>query len=93
MVYLRAVLGLGHGYQKLEDGLRLGHQRGDGVDDRCELGVRFNTWRNKEEKKKRKKKLNQKDGWLMGFRKQLCHTSGSRSLSPTNISEVLLSFL
>lgn len=47
-VYLCAVLGLGHSEQKLEDGLRLGHQRGDGVDDRCELGVRFNTWINKE---------------------------------------------
>lgn len=41
--YLSAVLGSGHGRQELENGLRLGHQRGDGMDDRSELGVGFNS--------------------------------------------------
>lgn len=45
--YLCTILGSGHGYQQLENGLRLGHQRGDGVDDGCEFGVRFNTWNTK----------------------------------------------
>lgn len=44
-LYLCTVLGLGHSDQELENGLGLWHQRGDGVDDRCELGVRFNTWK------------------------------------------------
>ena len=43
ILYLCTVLGLGHGCQELEYRLRLGHQRGDGVDDRRELGVRFNA--------------------------------------------------
>lgn len=43
-VYLCTVLGLGHGRQELEYGLGLGHQRGDGMDDSCELRVRSNTW-------------------------------------------------
>lgn len=43
--HLRAVLRLGHGDQELEDGLRLGHERGDGVDDGGELGVGFDTCR------------------------------------------------
>lgn len=45
ILYLCTVLGLGHSYQQLENGLGLRHQRGDGVDDRCELGVWFNTWK------------------------------------------------
>lgn len=40
-VYLSAVLRLGHGRQELENGLRLRHQRGDGMDDCGEPGVRF----------------------------------------------------
>lgn len=44
IIYLCTVLGLGHSYQELEYGLRLRHQRRDGVDDRCELRVRFHTW-------------------------------------------------
>lgn len=50
ILYLCAVLGLGHSHQELEYGLRLGHQRRDGMDDRCELGVRFNAWNKQREK-------------------------------------------
>lgn len=64
LVYLCAVLGLGHSHQELENGLGLRHQRGDGVDDRCEPGVRLNTWTNKD-------KQSQQDGLLRQFRKQL----------------------
>lgn len=46
--YLCTVLGLGHSDQKLEYGLGLGHQRGDGVDDGGELWVRFNTCKTTE---------------------------------------------
>lgn len=47
-LYLCTVLGLGHSYQELEYGLGLGHQRGDSMDDRCELGVWFNSWNTTE---------------------------------------------
>lgn len=70
LVYLCAVLGLGHSDQELENGLGLRHQRRDGVDDRCELGVRLNTWTNKD-------KQSQKDGSLGQPRMPLGHTSES----------------
>lgn len=47
-IYLCTVLGFGHSYQQLEYRLGLGHQRGDGVDDRSELRVRFDTWNTTE---------------------------------------------
>lgn len=47
-VYLCTVLGLGHSYQELEDGLGLGHKRGDGMDDSGELWVGFNTWKTRK---------------------------------------------
>lgn len=42
-LYLGTVLGLGHSHQQLEDGLRLGHQGGDGMDDGGKLGLRSDT--------------------------------------------------
>lgn len=48
VAHLCTVLRLGHGDQELEDGLRLGHEGGDGVDDGGELGVGFDTCRVQE---------------------------------------------
>lgn len=70
IIYLCTILGLGHSYQELEDRLGLGHQRGDSMDDRCKLGIWFNTY----------KKVK---GSLMQFsnsRKQLIQLSNIRGL-------------